>query len=348
MALIDDFHRAQEIAHERAKETQELFWEVQEQALELARARAHDAREAMRYAAEAMPPGLLVRLLSSFVGIPFSLAVAFADIGVGLRGIPFASAIMLSALLGGWEFFRGVRLRGFKPTWILGILAIGMMQVAAWVISVGLYPSVLPAVFAALVIGTLIHQIFRRDPEPVANLGVTFVGVVYVGWLMSYLIFLRMIPGSVTIWPFANLHIPYFDMSSLGAWLVLYCCAVTWSTDSGAYFVGMRWGKTPLSPRLSPKKTVEGACGGVAAAALMSVLWGSWIGIPLIHTMILGALIGVLGQLGDLAESALKRDLGIKDFGAVMPGHGGVLDRFDSLLFTAPLAYYYLVLALSR
>jgi phosphatidate cytidylyltransferase len=348
VALIDEFHRAQEIAQERAKETQELFREAQEQALELARAHAHEARERMRLAAETMPPGLLVRLLSSFVGIPFSLAVSFADIGSAVRGVPFASAIILSALLGGWEFFRGVRLRGFRPTWILGIIAIGMMQVAAWAISVNLYPSVLPAVFATLVILTLIYQIFRRDPEPVANLGVTFVGVVYVGWLMSYLIFLRMIPGSVHVWPFQNAVIPYFDMTSLGAWLVLYCCAVTWSTDSGAYFVGLRWGKTPLAPHISPKKTTEGAIGGVIAATTMSILWGTWIGIPLIHTIFLGALIGALGQMGDLAESAMKRDLGIKDFGAVMPGHGGILDRFDSLLFTAPMAYYYLVLALPR
>ena len=123
MALIDEFHRAQEIAQERAKETQELFREAQEQALELARAHAHEARERMRLAAETMPPGLLVRLLSSFVGIPFSLAVSFADIGSAVRGVPFASAIILSALLGGWEFFRGVRLRGFRPTWILGIIA---------------------------------------------------------------------------------------------------------------------------------------------------------------------------------------------------------------------------------
>ena len=348
MALLDDFHRAQEIAHERAKDAQDLWREAQEHALALARARAHEARERARYAAELMPPGLLVRLVSSIVGIPFCLVVAFAGKTAEWRGVAFAGAITLSALLGGYEFFRGVRLRGFRPTDTLGMIAIAVMQLAAWVISKGQFPSLMPALFAALVIGTLIHQVLRRDPEPVANLGVTFVGVVYVGWLMSYLIFLRMIPGTVEIWPFNTASLPVFDFHSRGAWLVLYVCAVTWSTDAGAYFVGMRLGKRPLAPLLSPKKTIEGSYGGVAAATLMSLLWGIWIGIPWYHCLILGAAIGVLGQVGDLCESALKRDLGIKDFGTVMPGHGGILDRFDSLLFTAPLAYYYLVIALPK
>ena len=348
VALLDDFHRAQEIAHERAKEAQDLFRETQEHALASARQRAHDAREAARHAAELMPPGLLVRLVSSFVGIPFSLLVAFAGKSPEWRGVAFAGAITLSALLGGYEFFRNVRLRGFRPTEPLGLIAIVGMQVAAWGVSRGQFPSLMPALFAALVIGTLIHQVMRRDPEPIANLGVTFVGVVYVGWLMSYLIFLRMIPGTVVVWPFHNLTIPFFDMDSRGAWLALYTCAVTWSTDAGAYFVGMRYGKRPLAPTLSPNKTVEGSYGGAVAAALMSLLWGSWIGIPWYHCLLLGAAIGVLGQVGDLCESALKRDLGIKDFGTIMPGHGGILDRFDSLLFTAPLAYYYLIVALPR
>jgi len=121
---------------------------------------------------------------------------------------------------------------------------------------------------------------------------------------------------------------------------------VTWITDTGAYFVGSRFGRRKLAPRLSPNKTVEGAIGGLIFATAMSIAWGSWIGLPWWHCAILGPILGFLGQIGDLCESALKRDLGIKDFGGIMPGHGGILDRFDSLLFTAPIAYYYLGLAL--
>jgi phosphatidate cytidylyltransferase len=184
---------------------------------------------------------------------------------------------------------------------------------------------------------TLVSQILSRDRQPLANVGVTFLGVIYVGWLFSYLIFLRSIPGTVDV-PFPFINLP--DMAR-GAWLVLYVIAVTWSTDAGAYFAGVRFGRHKLAPTLSPKKTIEGALGGLVAATAMSLAWGAWIELPWWHCLVLGPLLGTLGQVGDLCESALKRDLGIKDFGALLPGHGGILDRFDSLLFTAPVAYYY-------
>jgi phosphatidate cytidylyltransferase len=165
------------------------------------------------------------------------------------------------------------------------------------------------------------------------------VGVVYVGWLFSYLIFLRSLPGDIRV-PLFGYHLP---QTAWGAWAVLYIIAVTWSTDSGAYFAGLRWGKKKLAPRLSPGKTVEGAVGGMFTAGLMSLAWGTWIGLAWYHCILLGVTLGVLAQVGDLCESAIKRDLGIKDFGSLLPGHGGILDRFDSLLFTAPVAYYYFV-----
>jgi phosphatidate cytidylyltransferase len=128
--------------------------------------------------------------------------------------------------------------------------------------------------------------------------------------------------------------------------------AVTWGTDTGAYFVGSWFGKRgkaiPLAPHLSPKKSRQGAVGGLVTATLVSLAFGTWLGLPWYHCAVLGPLLGVLGQVGDLCESAMKRDLGIKDFGTLLPGHGGILDRFDSVLFTAPVAYYYLVLVIPR
>jgi len=162
--------------------------------------------------------------------------------------------------------------------------------------------------------------------------------------LFSYLVFLRSLSGTIAA-PFFGSHFP---VAARGAWLVLYVFVVTWSADAGAYFIGMRFGKRPLAPRLSPKKTVEGAVGGVLASTVTSLLMGTWLGLPWIHCLIIGPVLGALGEIGDLAESALKRDLGIKDFGGILPGHGGVLDRFDSLLFTAPVAYYYLVFVVHR
>ncbi len=249
-----------------------------------------------------------------------------------------------------------MRLRGFSPSEGTAYAAIILLQFAQWSFSQFHVATFLPAVIALLVIGTLIHQILRREPEPLTNVGVTFLGVIYVGWLFSYLIFLRALPGSVHIVNLAHLATgplagtplapPILGLShaALGTWVVLYVFAVTWSTDAGAYFIGMSLGKHKLAPNLSPKKTVEGAVGGLIAATVMSLVWGTWIGLPWYHCLLLGPILGALGQIGDLCESSLKRDMGLKDFGTLLPGHGGILDRFDSLLFTAPIAFYYLTI----
>ncbi|AQS59353.1 phosphatidate cytidylyltransferase [Desulforamulus ferrireducens] len=123
-------------------------------------------------------------------------------------------------------------------------------------------------------------------------------------------------------------------------WLLLLLTA-TWASDTFAYFVGRAFGKHKLAPLLSPKKTVEGAIGGVLGAALTALVFVQLVpGLPLWPVVLLGALIGLAALLGDLVESALKRQAGVKDSGNIIPGHGGMLDRFDSLLFTAPLVYY--------
>lgn len=345
--------RAVDLGREAQERAHQITREAQDRALALARERANEARERAREAAQAMPPGLLVRLASSFLGIPLLIILVFAEGPVNAAALPFTVACAICAVIGGFEYFRGVRLRGFQPSEGPAFIAIPLLQFAAWSVSRYQVSAFLPALIAILVIATLIHQILRRNPEPIANVGATFLGVVYVGWLFSYLIFLRSLPGGLAVWPFyllpEGIHIGSLEIPlrvtefARGAWVVLYVMAVTWTTDAGAYFVGMRFGKTPLAPRLSPKKTREGAVGGIIFATLMSLLWGTWIHLPWWHCLVLGPVIGALGQIGDLAESALKRDLGIKDFGGVLPGHGGVLDRFDSLLFTAPVAYYYLV-----
>ncbi len=337
-SLNEARQRAVDLARDaqgRARDAQEWARDAQEWAVELARERAREAQERAKRAAEAMPPGLLVRLLSSLLGLPLLVLLVFAEGVPPYTALPFTFAVAVCATAGGWEYFRALRLRGFQPTEGLAFLAIALLQLAAWGFTRDLLVAFLPALLALLTIATLIHEILRHDREPLSNVGVTFLGVIYVGWLFSYLIFLRSIDGAQAVWP--------FPPAARGAWLVLYVIAVTWSTDTGAYFAGVRWGKRPLAPRLSPKKTVEGSLGGLAAATAMSLLWGTWIGLAWWHCLILGPVLAVLGQIGDLCESALKRDLGIKDFGTLLPGHGGILDRFDSLLFTAPVAYYYLL-----
>jgi phosphatidate cytidylyltransferase len=344
MALLDELAKeAQERALGAARDAQERVREAQEKALELARERAREAQERARKAAETMPPGLLVRLASSLVGIPLLILLVFAEGTPGFSALPFTGAVAICATVGAWEYFSMLYERNFRPSKELAYIAVVLLQLAAWSVSRGYLSGFLPGLLAVLVIATLIHQVLRRDPEPLANIGVTFLGVVYIGWLFSYLIFLRSIPGSIFVpLPFLSWFGIAQPEMARGAWMVLYVIAVTWSTDTGAYFVGSKLGKRPLAPSLSPKKSYEGAIGGLAAATIMSLAWGTWIGLPWYHCALLGPVIGILGQVGDLCESALKRDLGVKDFGKLLPGHGGILDRFDSLLFTAPVAYYYL------
>ncbi len=160
------------------------------------------------------------------------------------------------------------------------------------------------------------------------------VGMAYTGVLLSGFVMLRSLPGRIIVAPFGR--------EDRGAWLMLFVAVCVWATDTFAYFVGRGCGKHKLSPIISPAKTIEGAIGGLIGAVVVGVLFGLWIHLPIFRAVGVGLIAGVVGQIGDLFESALKRELGIKDFGTVMPGHGGALDRFDSLLFVAPFAYLFL------
>ena len=148
-------------------------------------------------------------------------------------------------------------------------------------------------------------------------------GVLYVGFPLSTVVSARSLPA--------------------GESLVLFLAVVTWASDTGAYYAGTLWGKYPLLPSVSPKKTIEGVLGGLALAVGAALLAQQWFAPQLSpsDTLILGVLLTGTGLLGDLFESAIKRRMGVKDSGGILPGHGGMLDRLDSLLFTAPAFYYY-------
>ncbi len=327
------------VVQERAREVEEIAREARVRGVEAAREYAAVLEERRKAVEEAMPPGLITRVASSMVGIPLLLALMFVETSPKLPGIVFTAGVALIALLCTGEYVRSVRPR-FHPNAGVAYIAVVILQFAAWSVSRGQLGQLLPMFLVVLTIATLILQVLRREQEPLANLGVTFFGVIYVGWLLSYLVQIRSIPGMLAPWPFPPL--------ATGAWLVLYLLLITWLSDTGAYLVGARLGKTKLAPNLSPKKSVEGAIGGLVFATITAVGFGFWFQLPWQHTLILGPLLSLLGQIGDLCESALKRDLGIKDFGGIMPGHGGLLDRFDSILFTAPIAYYYLAFLLRR
>ncbi len=161
------------------------------------------------------------------------------------------------------------------------------------------------------------------------------VGLVYIGALLSAFVLLHNLGPQMKVAPFRF----SFDR---GAWLILFVSVCVWASDSCAYFVGRAIGRHKLAPSLSPNKSIEGLVAGLLGALLFGAAFGTWIHLPLRDGLIMGLLAGTLGPLGDLFESALKRELGIKDFGSLMPGHGGALDRIDSLLFVIPVAYLYL------
>jgi len=155
------------------------------------------------------------------------------------------------------------------------------------------------------------------------DLAITAFGVLYVGFMLSTVVSTRALPA--------------------GEWFVLFIAIITWAADTGAYYAGTLWGKHLLAPSVSPKKTIEGVGGGLALAVGAALLACAWFvpQLSLFDALILGLLLTVAGLLGDLWESAIKRRVGVKDSGSILPGHGGMLDRLDSLLFTAPTFYYY-------
>ena len=160
-----------------------------------------------------------------------------------------------------------------------------------------------------------------------SDLAGSLVGIFYVGFLFSFWPKIRELP--------------------LGVYWIFLIFLIPWVSDTAAYFIGRSLGKHPLAPAISPKKTVEGALGGIIFAVIGVILYKSFFfkALTLTDCVLLGGLGSIIGQLGDLFESFLKRAFGVKDSGVVIPGHGGILDRFDSVLFSAPLIYFYALIS---
>ncbi|MFM2308194.1 MAG: hypothetical protein RLY87_314 [Chloroflexota bacterium] len=190
-----------------------------------------------------------------------------------------------------------------------------------------------------LAIGTIVSlciAVLRAEEEqPLYSWALSLAAICYIPLLLSHLILMRTIDTPLSGGPLSTLVSPGF------AWIV-FSLATTWLADTCAFFTGRSFGKTPLAPRLSPKKTWEGSVGGFFGAIVTAITVAYLFGLPISLPVIVGfgALAGVLGPIGDLAESHVKRQLGIKDAGSLLPGHGGMLDRIDSILFMVPIMYY--------
>lgn len=274
-------------------------------------------------------PNVWVRIIVGVTLIPAILLVIWAG---GAAVAVFTGLITLTGL---WEFYRLAVAKGLDPNRFLGLSG-GLAIVGdAW-IEAG---QAVAGILAAVVVTTVAVEIVRkRQSSAILNAAATVCGVLYVGWLGSHLILLRELPATRAGFEAAD-----------GFGLLLLAFLIPWSCDTAAYFTGRWFGAHKLIPRVSPGKTVEGAIGGVAGAIAVVVGLRSW-GFPFLsvmHCVVLGLAGGILSQIGDLAESLMKRDAGIKDVSHMVPGHGGVLDRFDSVLFSAPFVYYYMILCVA-
>ena len=284
------------------------------------------------------------RLLTAAIGMPAALVLAW------LGGWYLAAAVALLTVVSLRELYRMAFARRREgslahslflrsapaPGYAFGVL----VPMACLALPESRFPGPYFGVLGTLLGLTLVVALVRfglgrARTEVVVEGATVFLGTLYLPVLFGYAIHLRQLASYVELWGVEAAPPP-------GAcWLTLVLAAC-WAEDIAAYVVGKKLGRRKLCPSLSPAKTVEGAIAGLAGSVLVTAALGAWFGLPVTHGLALGALMGVAGQLGDLSESALKRRAGVKDAGAILPGHGGVLDRFDSLLFNGPLAFYYL------
>ncbi len=276
---------------------------------------------------------MLARILTGVIGIPFAFAVVFWP-----NGKPFAVVIGFVAVVGVMEFYHGLRQQTrIRPIEWVGVIAVVMFIISATSLAGSNFTSILPAVLTLLFVLSFCVEFIRTKRAPIENVGTTVFGAMYVGWFISHMVALRWFSGKVML---AGTQYA----ADTGACLVMLIFLATWACDTGAFAIGRKWGKHKMAPLLSPNKTMEGAAGGLVSSIVLAMLCGWLIHMPWYHTLALGIIFGVFSQLGDLSESAIKRELGIKDFGKIVPGHGGILDRFDSVLFTGPAAFYYIVI----
>ncbi len=308
---------------------------------------------------------LTVRVLVALVGIPIIVAVSYVG------SYAFFSFVVLISSLALWEFYTLVEKKGAQPFKWMG-LVFGFFLNASFlydrlrytIVSLSLdremqirFPSqfvLLLTVVALFVFVTLMIELIRKKNSAIFNISTTIIGVLYVSLFLSMLIAIR----ELFDWGFPyhkfslsrslshNIGIPRESIGlshQWGGYTVIAIFVCIWICDTAAQLLGMKFGKHKLTVRISPNKSWEGAVAGFFAAIITAIAAKFLVlnYLSLFDSFIIGIIVGVFGQIGDLVESLLKRDAGVKDSSAIIPGHGGMLDRFDSLIFVSPLLYLY-------
>jgi len=277
------------------------------------------------------------RALTAAIGVPILVALIY--LGGWWLFICFSALV----LLGMWEVYAALPRRDIRPRWEVGMAA-GFLILWAVQFTKGTQQWELIGLALALATAlSLVLMFWKQDSSSATgNVTATVFVVVYVAFLFSYFLRLRYLP----------LH--YVEGIPEGGFrercgLMLMVIGAVWSMDTGAYLVGNRFGTAKPWPQISPGKTWEGCVGGwmTCVVVTMVLAWVLQLRLPSLLVLAIGAGMGIVGQVADFSKSVIKRDLGIKDFGSVFPGHGGVMDRFDSLQFAIPLVYWIMSLYLA-
>ncbi|GJM15249.1 MAG: phosphatidate cytidylyltransferase [Thermodesulfobacteriota bacterium] len=275
----------------------------------------------------------LKRLLTAIIAVPI-LYIIFL-----LGGVIYLLFFLVLIVVGQVEYQKLLESKNLPNEKILGIISSLLMGITAYL---GYYYFTF--CFTAIVLVILILDLRKGDfSQTVTNIGATLFGVIYLGWLLSHAILLRNIDQYENIKTYA---LNNQGISDLGFFLVVFAVACTFLNDTGAYYTGTLIGKHKLAPKISPGKTIEGTIGGIVVCIISGLIVNYLFGNPLSSdwTIAFALLVAIAAILGDLVESSIKRGAGIKDSGDIVPGHGGVLDRFDSLIFVFPVSYYFIIL----
>ena len=257
------------------------------------------------------------RIISALVGIPIVIGVLY------FGGFLLTIFLALLSGIGVYELYGAFEAKGFKPLKKVGVV----MAVLYILVKGSPFSGHSVLILYGALMGILFYEVMTQK-HTIVDISLTFFGYIYVPMLFSYL-------GDI-------------NRLENGVFLVWLPILAAWYTDSMAYFVGLSIGKHKMAPVISPKKTIEGAVGGFLGNSILMVLTGyialrMGVKIPLYHYAAIGIITGITAQIGDLAASYIKRYCEIKDYGHLIPGHGGIMDRFDSILFTAPTVMFYLI-----
>ncbi len=260
----------------------------------------------------------LLRALSALIGIPLVLGIVY------LGGSWYAIFVAIVVNLGLYEYNGILKKQEFDAPAIVNYLGATLLLAVIFFDQLNLvYPLVMLAFFLLFV-----SVLFNMDKISAADSALSLWGMIYLGGLGGYLLMLRMLPDGAI----------YTYILLVGVWV----------HDTAAYLVGVKWGMRKFAPQVSPKKSVEGSLAGIGSTVVIffsiSILLPGLVSLSPLQAAILALGIAVFAQLGDLLESALKRQMKVKDASGIIPGHGGVLDRFDSLLLAAPFVYYFFLL----